>query len=504
MPPRALIPALAAVAVALAAYAPTSPPGAFSDAVWIVHGIGQQEAPSHYHVAFFPLARIFRAVGGALFGWSDELSLVWFSRTCGALAAGVVAWSLGRRGRPGVLAAAGGLLVALSPGPWLFANVAEVHALQLLGAALGLESARLARGATGWRAWALLLVGSAAVVGSHLTGVVLLPTLVWIARGPCDWRGRAGAGREGIGRAARAAAGLSTLALLLVLALRHLDGLRDALFDSVPGQVLSEVARMWIEQVAAGQFFPPGEVARFLRDEWILPAGLLTPLAVLALTDRSTRPAALVASLTTVPYVLLFPQLGVREAGAYFLPLLPLYAFAGIHWLERRTRPLGAWGLLVIAALLIGQTALAMTHTRSLRAISNDIPAWVVAIEARCPADSRIVVSKLPEWHALSLSEVGYQSFDLWRDCELVPPAFRDGVLDHRLGQLTQDLATGRPIYIVPELVDGPDPRGVTTQFRARLEALPITLSAQRGADGETLVYRLEIDAQRLATDPDR
>ncbi len=499
MPPRALIPALAAVAVALAAYALAPPAGAFSDAVWIVHGIGQQEAPTHYHVAFFPLARMFRAVGVALFGWGDELSLVWFSRACGALAAGVVAWSLGRRGRPGCLAAAGGLLVALSPGPWLFANVAEVHGLQLLGAALGLESARLAGGATGWRAWALLLVGSAAVVGSHLTGVVLLPTLAWIARGSRDQRGRAGAGR-----AAKAAAGLSALALLLGLGLRHLDGAREALFGTVPGQVLSEVARMWIEQLAAGQFFPPGEVARFLRDEWILPAGLLTPLAVLALTDRSTRPAALVASFTTVPYALLFPQLGVREAGAYFLPLLPLYAFAGVHWLERKTRPLGAVGWLVIAALLIGQAALAMTHTRSLRAISNDIPAWVEAIEARCPAESRIVVSKLPEWHALSLSEMGYQSFDLWRDCELVPPAFRDGVLDHRLAQLTQDLATGRPVYIVPELVDGPDPRGVTAQFRARLEALPIKLSAQRGADGEKLVYRLEIDAQRLAIDPER
>jgi hypothetical protein len=476
----ALFGGVTALVLAVLALTPDGAP--FSDSVLLCERV-ERLAP-HYNAAYVPLAGAFHALAGGLFGLEVERSLAWFSRLCAALAAGVVAAGRRRAGRGPTAAALAGLLVGLSPGIWFFAIAAEVHALQLLGAALALEAAERARtrpplAAAGW-----VLAGSVGAVATHLTSVLLVPLLLWRASGGTPGHAGAehpgpaggGAGHSGAGRGLprRLVLALGAAGLALGVALAVLPP--GPLAAWPPAQGLVTFVGLFRDRIAAGRLFGPEAAAGYLWDEWIARAGLLWAATALALLDGRTRRAALEVLVASLPFALVFSQGGVRESGAYFVALYPPMAAVAAHLFEVRTERLAPRPVAVLAAALAALQAAAALPTVSGLVRGRDLARWARVVEAGCPPGSVVATSDLPQWHTLALAEGDYLAQDLRYALEITPPRFREAVAEERLGVLGAFLAQDRRVFLDAALVEGADPLGVWAPLRERLRTAPVEL----------------------------
>ncbi|MEO0650948.1 MAG: hypothetical protein AAFZ65_09730 [Planctomycetota bacterium] len=468
-------------ALALAAYGATPNGVEFSDAVLLRDRL--ETGVPHYHAAYVPLGSPFLHAGRALFGWSADAGAIWFSRVCSALAAGGAAVAIARRVSSPLLSGAGALALALAPAIWFFAVCAEVHGLQLLGAVVAYECADRARRASRGRALAWFGAGVLAALATHLTSLLLAPLLAWLALGD---DGDHGLQRRSL---ARLAAGLALAGLAGPLLASTL------LAEWQPAQGLRTFVVLWWDRVAQGDFFSGRESLEYLWDEWFVRAGLLWPGTVAGLFVARARRAAVAVLVGCLPFVLIFSQGGVREAGAYFVGLYPPMALATAGVLDHLTRRRSTRLRAALAlALVAGQAGLALPTVRSL-VRGQDMASWLAAVEGECSPGSTVVTSSLPQMHSAGTSSIDFDTMDLRYALEIEPARDREAVVAERLGILGGRLARGAHVYFDAALIVGDDPRGVFVTLRRRLAESPIALEP-RPAEGPPVLFEAVLDAR--------
>jgi len=325
---RLLVPALAAAAFAL--YRLTAQEHLFGDGALLVKMATRGEWNLNKPL-YPPVARLLARLVGPL-GLRDPravLELLSQASSAGAVAATYLAARWARLGR---LAGLGGaLLLALAPTVWFFATTVEVHALQLLVAALGL--AWLARA---WRADALGegVLGAAVflvlLTAAHPTGAFFAPCLLLLVAQA--WR----RGRRPRG----VALGLVVLAAF---------GLYVAL-----GMSRHDVFVMYqanLDDLAADPVrFQPRIAKDFARGAWAL-----LPCAALGLVRRppreGDRPSLVLPSLVLIAsYLVALGVFGAGQRGAYCLSVFPALALGSAAALAHLPRAVAVPLFLAAAA----------------------------------------------------------------------------------------------------------------------------------------------------------
>lgn len=291
----------------------------------------------HTHVLYLPVCDLVTSVVGKE---DPLLALRCLSIVPAALACGFTFLLMRAFGAPlfGALVAA--LLLALSPSVWFFATTIEVHAL-LFGV---VTFAGLVTLLAPWHRPALALALVAAVFPllylAHESTFVLGPGWVLLVQYA---RSRHG------GRYSWRALLLGVGPVLLVALLVSVAGASVARFGSVLG-ILRDVDT----QLDVPGYQPAMHDRSVLWNEWLLPLGVLVPLALLGarrLRSEAWRAPA-IGALVLLPLAF-FTWWSVIERGGYFMGsdaflLVPAALFLG-NWSRRR-------GLLALA-LLAGQVA---------------------------------------------------------------------------------------------------------------------------------------------------
>ena len=442
----------------------------------------------HYNFLYLPLAHFFHRATGALFGWDGYRSIEAFSAVCVALSVAVVTRGLGRY-RIGDAARVGlGLVFAVTPSVWFFATVGEVHGLQLLSVAIGTELALRARDARSNIAVAWTAGAVALVLMTHLSTVLIVPGLVLLARGKEPNRGLALWGRE----SAWTWIGALGLAGIGVVAAFSLGGGGGRL--SVPAQMFGLFVSEFWGRISEGILFTPAEMAGFLAAEFVIPAAGWLPLAVAAGFVVRKRRLGLPVLVAVVPYLLVLPQGGVRELGAYYLSLLPLlvhFVAAAIEEMKER----GQGARIIVPA--IGATLALHVGVGAVRqadqAHRRDAREWATEAFALCSTtDSVFVVSSLPRQHAILLDrEKRIGADDYRRRFELVPASFLDQEIRVRLSTLGGDIAHGNRVLIDSEILVGDERPAVFLRFEELLRDLPLELVPLPAGDETPLLFEI-------------
>lgn len=335
---RSLRAACVLFVLAFALFVALLPARLYGDDVWFVRCIVQDEPfPSHF--LYMPLARRFARLGAWL-GLDPFLSLRALSALGGAAAVALGFAAARRRGLSASAALCFAALPACAASGLFFATAAELHALHL--AAVGLLAwclARLHPEAPARRVFALGLAFTL-VVGSHQSGVLLLPATIalgWLATRP---RGTARRRRD---VAAFALAGLLGLGLMAAC----------TRFESGRWVAADETAALLSRGLAArARELGWRELTGYLSRDLVLPAFGLVLTGALAWGALLRRRPALGAAvaLALLPYLLFFPLFHFPERGAYYLVCLP--ALAGVLLLVLRESPPRPWLALVVLVAL--------------------------------------------------------------------------------------------------------------------------------------------------------
>lgn len=330
--------ALALFVVAFGLFVALLPARLYGDDVWFVRCIVQaQPFPSHF--LYMPLARRFADVGAWL-GLDPFLSLRVLSALGAATGVALCYAAARRRGVPSAGALCFAVLPASAASGLFFATAAELHALHV--GAVGLLAwclARLGPEAPARRVFALGLAFTL-VMGTHQSGVLLLPatvTLGWLATRP-----RAAARRR---RDALAFGLAGLLGLALMAACTRLESGRWLAADETAALLSRGL-------LARARELGWRELVGYLSRDLVLPAfGLVLAGAgaLGALLRRRPAPGAAVA-LALLPYLLFFPLFHFPERGAYYLVCLPVLAGV-LLWLLRGPVPRPWLALLTLAAL---------------------------------------------------------------------------------------------------------------------------------------------------------
>jgi hypothetical protein len=443
----------------------------FGDGVLLEGMIGSSPAP-YYHVAYVPLGWLVFHGLSPLFRWTALDALEALSGLAGGLALALLARLLARRGLTGWGGRCALALVAASPGMLFFATLGEVHTVQMLGAVLGMSLADAARAAPARRAGWLAAAAVVAPVMFHLSGVALAPCLLALAWGRAPGRGISWRALPGLVLAIALACGV--LAVGAWTLARALDPLRAL---SNPGRLLWVFASELAARLAGRGPFSPAEVWDYLRAEFWTPAGLLLPLALAAFArSRAARELLWPLLLALAPYVLVVPQGGVREAGGYYLSLLPLLAL----WLAaagepQATAPRGAWRGPLALVLVAVQLGLAWRHRAAWR---ERLEARVFAgrLASAIPGAALLYTDDLARVLAVSQMRPDVETIDALRVLELNPTRAWPGVMPQLLASGAASLEAGRAVYVDAELMREPARSAQAAAFAQAIRAAGVGL----------------------------
>jgi hypothetical protein len=317
-------------------------------------------------------------------------------------------------------------------------------------------------------------------VHCHLTGVLLVPALIGLALRD----------EEGRGLELRPAPllGVCAALLLLVLGVMQLGRAQT---------MLSVFARLWPQRFdpEKGLAFSGAEMADYLGDEVARPLLflLLAPLlALFAWRARAVRHLFTWTLVAALPFLVIFPQGGIRERGAYFLSVAGLLALLGgeaTRVLEERKPALRALLPVFLALLAVraGVVAHAEIEAHDVGVLPRE---WARRVAEITGPDAFVLTSTLPRWHALMTLETHPTCVDLRRELELVPAAKRD---DRALATLARapGAVERESFYLDADLIRGGDAETVELlgSFRERMSELPVRLDPL--PVDEPLVFRL-------------
>jgi hypothetical protein len=348
--PRDALGAAALFAAVLALYAATAQGRIYGhDGAFLVNAFALG-AEGHSNSALYAgAAELARALAP---GDGPTRPLLWLSHAGGALgvaAAYVLARALGAPARGAVFGAA---LLALAPAQWFYATAIETHALHVAAVGVAALLCVLGPWRRPWLARGLAAAGVLLLYPTHMTGLLLLPGWLLLARvgrarrAPPEAPAETSAGEPARDLAATGAVFAAALALSVMLA-NHLFG---AGFTLIAG---ADAPTRFLEQ-----FQQRFTLAGFWSG-WALPLFLLLPVGLATLAaGRPGAPGgsseagaravrAALAVLIAVPAVALL-WLSIPERGAYFLGSAPflaaLCAFAPL--------PAGARGWWLAAGLV--------------------------------------------------------------------------------------------------------------------------------------------------------
>lgn len=311
-----------------------------------------------HHLFYVPPMTVFAQIVG-WFGIDERTAAFFFSTFCAATGNAVLCWLLSTSRRlaphcscPIRLTA----LVATTPSLIFFATQVENHAhhylwicvtLLALDRALAVHTRTSARA---WSAWLLAGVALLAAFSSHSTSILLWPALglgIWVFGGPVR--------RMPSVKDVRAIALFFGPAILFKFAQPQIkvaiSGDANWGSDSTAAFALSllEVRSLetWID---------------YLWSEFLLPAwGLIWAVLVLGIRRmRAHRKDWIIAVCATLPYLAFFGSWNVREFGAYYIPLLPVF-IVGVGRLMPRLRLEEA---IVLVLLIAGQATHGFVHAR--------------------------------------------------------------------------------------------------------------------------------------------
>lgn len=282
------------------------------------------------HLLYVPLAKLFHESASSLFGLRIDDSLKLFSAIClGAAGPFLVRFFTALMNAP--RAAFATALVLLSPSVWFFAGATEIHTLHLLGVAFALSTAVrpcACRPLLGFAA------AGAAVIGTHLSGVLLLPAIILLyvraerrkpTSGAPSWLRVAVAFSLGAAMLWAAAAVVHWLAPERSILVDYFQAVHPA-EQPYFATILRELG--WQSGILAG-------------------AGLFAAVFLL-IQDRALAFAILLA---IAGYAHMIGSSRVEYTGGYNIGVLPLLA-AGVALLLPRWRgePLGVAAILLVAA----------------------------------------------------------------------------------------------------------------------------------------------------------
>lgn len=453
----------------------------FSDSLLLASLVERGPWP-YYNVLYVPLGHALFSLGEPLFGWSPFTALEWLSALSAAASAAGCCALAALVGCTPLVSAALALAIASTPGALFFGATAEVHALASASCAFALCAAWRARGAPPARAFAWTAAAVLLLVLGHLVHLALVPAVLVLAstgsRGEMQPSRRLV--RNGLAFARACCAAVLVLALVF-LALRPYVGGEGNVAD--PARVLGASGSRLASRAAAGHFFGLHEVLEYVWVCVLEPAGAIPVLALAGVLVASARRSApglgLVCALALAPYVLVLPQTGVREIGAYSLSLAPFAALAmaaGCAALPRERKgaqlvPVAL--LLAIAALQLpnGRAALAQAraHDRALEFGEQ------VARLAR--SGDQTYALGIPRAHAafLDTQRDGHsvECYHLPGLLELVPESQRAAAVDSTLAGMAAALSRGARIWFDAELL-GPAAGVHAERFQRAFERLPV------------------------------
>jgi hypothetical protein len=484
--------ALAALVFALCAASRSGAP--FSDSLLLASLVERGPWP-YYNVLYLPLGHAWYAAGEPLFGWSALAALEWFSALGAALCAAACCALALLVGCGPLVSAALALALACTPGALFFGATGEVHALASASCAFALCLAWHARSAPAGRAFAWLAGAVLVLVLGHLVHIALVPALLVLAscagRGPSQAAGGLGRPPLALVRAALCAA----LVLALVFwALRPFFSGGGQIAD--PARVLGSAGTRLASRASAGHFFGLHEVLDYVWVCVLAPAGWSAPLALLgamvAAARRSAPGVGLACALALAPYVLLLPQTGVREEGAYSLSLEPFAALAvaaGLATLPRERKRV-QWAA---AAALCALAALSLPRGRALladaRARDRALEFGAQVARVARSGDQTYALG-IPRAHAAFLAAQregqSVECFHLPGLLELVPEGQREDTLDSTLAGMAAALARGSRLWFDADFLS-PQAGAHAERFQRALEQQPVRFEAA-GEDAPLLL----------------
>ena len=148
-----------------------------------------------------------------------------------------------------------------------------------------------------------------------------------------------------------------------------------------------------------------------------------------------------------VPFLLVFPQGGVREHGGYFLSLAPMLVLLGAEATRRSPRAAGFVGLL---ALAVGGLQL---RARLQAPPRPNATLWAARVAQLVGTESYIYTTTLPRWHALAYEREARLASDIVRQMELTPRRLRAAQAGVELGKFGgQDVQLDDGVYLDREL----------------------------------------------------
>jgi hypothetical protein len=433
--------AAASVAFAVLLVALSPDIGPWGDGLGILKALADETGVNQraYHIGYRVLARLAVDVGTPL-GLAPEAAAIHLSRVCIAIGALLCVWCARARGACAPAAFVCTALVLASPSLWFFAGVVEVHGVQFMGSAaalaIGLAAARreqpLAR-------FGLVAVASGVALALHLSHLLMVPALIALAAPPFERRAR------------RVWIGFAVLALLGLFVALGSYALYRASNDVAPEGWLNGVYYLGLYEHLFLQFrsgfgwFGPGEVFEFLGDQALGQGGVVW-LAALAgvIGARGRERAAFVLLVAT--YLLVVPQAGIRERGAYFVSLFP--------WFVAFAAPLvrGRAGLTFACALLVPQLALGWRDL-SRYAQRPDARAWAREVMAVVERPCAIYTGDMVRVDALPGAHPGFDPFQWNQQFEFTPRRNWTEKLEqpyeHALGQA---LTKGR-LYLDAQII---------------------------------------------------
>lgn len=414
-----------ATGLALAVVAAAWPLGQYwSDSQILV--INAASWKPYYNAFYLPLGHLLWRVLSP-FGANLEQALTMLSALAFGAVGACVALGAGRASRSTWLGVAAACLVASTPAAWFHGTVIEVHMVGALGAGAGWWLALRAHRAPRVRANRLLALAVFVTVGSHLSQVLWLPGIVYLALGQ---RRKAlagephaigaGLGTRGSMVAAAAIVAVVVVGVLMVQAGTAAWALRA---DVVWLGTLFEFGHLWIEGLSTRGFYAPGEALRYIAAEWLWPQCLLLsaiPLTLLAWRRMEAihRRLALGGLVGLVLPLLVLSQGGIYERGGYFAAaLMPL------GWLAAASSAaiLRQWAVPLLLCLAAGQALIAERARAEFCAHWEDPRAWAAAVTPALAPGDIVLVASLAQHFALRTAAPDVRVWDLTRQLDMLP-----------------------------------------------------------------------------------
>jgi hypothetical protein len=481
----------------------------FSDSHSLTYGLLARADP-YYNIAYLPLGQLLYALLMPL-GASAAQTLTFLSAIgMATTVAGTQAW-LARLGIPRGPALWACAAVGLAPAALFFGGVVEVHAPQAAFAAWGLYLAERARNLPRRRALMVIVAAGALALVGHLSHLLLLPGLWWLARGPSGAPGVLGV--RGLPLDARwLGAGAVGVGLLLALAWFMQTPAGEPLW--VPGLVwvgmLGNFAGQWLATLRQHGLFGPGDVGFYMWQEWARPAGLLAAAPAAALTAwavgrfESVPPAARLvagrAALASVPAILILPQTGVLERGGYYISYLPVMALltatAVLAFAPRRDpnvlRSPRANGLVLLA--LAAQFSLALRDRHNFRAHEPPPFEWLDFVQQHVGPEDTLFVDSLAKYFQAASHGRLPGVMDLRRGLDLVPARNRRRGMGNTLASaLSRHLEHGN-LFFDAALLDGPPRRVWQTELKLLLADKRLSTERLEGSDPRYALIRVQVN----------